>query len=242
MDWGDEFLRRMPLHAITQSLGLGGLRRRFQLEVARFDTAGRERLDRALRLAERLHEADKRANGEPYLGHVLRVAIRIVSADHYRVTDVDVLVAAVLHDSVEDHTEAIASDTTLDAQATAFGVLERHFGPRCSRLVRAVTNPPRVPGVDCHQQYRQHLESSLAEHPWARVIKASDLTDNATGVPYTTPAKARKSAVKYGPFLPVLRRLVMREDTPLAPEVKQHICAQIDLTQTRFAAILAGAK
>src|SRR5690606_10936720 len=98
------------------------------------------------------------------------------------------------------------------------------------------TNPPADPGVDRHAQYYQHLESSLVREPWARVIKASDLTDNATGVPYTTPAKARYSAAKYGPFLPVLRRLVMRTDTPLAPGVKQHICAQLDLTHTRFAA------
>lgn len=221
MVWNDEFIRGMPLHAIRQRLGADGLRQRFVLEAARFDAHAQAQLDRAWRLAERFHHTDQRANGEPYLGHVLRVAIGIASDDHYRVHDVDVLLAALLHDTVEDHATALAGGTPLDPRAAAFGVLRRDFGPRCSRLVRAVTTPPALPGVDRHEQYMRHLEASLAREPWARVLEASDVTDNGTGVPYTTPAKAGHPARKYGPLLPVLRRLVTLPDTPVTAEVKR---------------------
>lgn len=241
MTWNDQSLREMPLHAITQKLGMDGLHRRFEIEISRFDNTERADLSRALRLAERLHRTDQRANGEPYLGHVLRVAIRIASDNHYRVSDVHVLLAAVLHDTVEDHAPELAGGAPLDARGAALTVLDRDFGPRCSRLVHAVSTPPPQPDVDRHKQYLRHLELALAHEPWARVIKASDLTDNGTGVPYTTPEKARYSAGKYGPLLPMLRRAVMLPDTPLAADVKQHICGQIDLTHKRFTAILAGA-
>ena len=55
--------------------------------------------------ATRLH-ADARRVREPYLNHLLRVAIRIIR--YYGITDVDVLTAALLHDAVEDQPEDLA--------------------------------------------------------------------------------------------------------------------------------------
>jgi hypothetical protein len=40
--------------------------------------------------------------------------------------------------------------------------------------------------------------------------------------------------------VPVLRDLLHRPDTPLDPSVKDHIAAQLDLAEQRFAAILAA--
>ena len=77
-----------------------GLRERLAMEVEVFADADRDRITRALDLAARLHASDRRQR-ESYLSHLLRVAIRIVS--HYRVRDPDVVCAALLHDSVEDH-------------------------------------------------------------------------------------------------------------------------------------------
>ena len=50
----------MPLHAITEVYGEQGLRDRFGLELAAFPAADRERLERALELAARLHADDRR--------------------------------------------------------------------------------------------------------------------------------------------------------------------------------------
>ncbi|MFD1319955.1 HD domain-containing protein [Micromonospora sonneratiae] len=225
----------MPLHAITEVYGEDGLRQRFALEIARFDEAEQEKLNRALALADHLHRDDRRVR-EPYLNHLLRVAIRIIC--YYRVYDVDVIVAALLHDAVEDHPEALAGGQPVDATAAALQVLARDFGPRVAGLVRSVTNPQYDPDRDRDEQYREHVAASLDRDPWARVIKASDFTDNGVGVIHATGSKVLRAAAKYRPLVPVLRELVARPDTPLDDEAKQHILEQFELAETRFAAIL----
>lgn len=95
----------MPLHAITTVYGEVGLRERLAIEAGAFADADRDRITRALGLAARLHAGDRRQR-EPYLNHVLRVAIRVIS--HYRVHDADVVCAALLHDAVEDHAAELA--------------------------------------------------------------------------------------------------------------------------------------
>jgi (p)ppGpp synthase/HD superfamily hydrolase len=234
-------LAAMPLHAITSTYGEAGLRDRFAAEIAYWPEADRLRLERALDLAARLHAADRR-DSEPYLNHPLRVAIRIVS--YYRVQDADVICAALLHDAVEDHAAELAGEPA-DAdpragQQAALGVLAAQFGPRVAELVGAVTNPPFAPDRDAHEQYREHVAESLQDRPWARVIKASDFTDNGAGLIHTTGPRLRRLADKYAPLVSVLRELIARPDTPLEPAVKAHILAQIDRAADRFAAVRGG--
>jgi hypothetical protein len=231
-------LAAMPLHAITSTYGEAGLRDRFAAEIASWPEADRLRLDRALDLAARLHAADRR-DREPYLNHLLRVAIRIMS--YYRVHDADVTCAALLHDTVEDHaTELAGSAEGADPRASqraALTALKAEFGPRVAELVGAVTNPPFAPDRDVHEQYREHVAESLRDCPWARVIKASDFTDNGAGLIHTTGPRLYRLADKYAPLVPVLRDLIARPDTPLDAAVKERILAQIDRAAERFAAV-----
>jgi len=235
----------MPLHAITEVYGEQGLRDRFRLELEAFRPGDRAQLERALELATRLHADDRRVR-EPYLNHLLRVAIRIIR--YYGITDVDVLTAALLHDAVEDHPEELAQDELAlcgggtHAQLTDAAVAElaRRFNPRVAELVRSVTNPEYDPDRDRNEQYRMHVEESLERDPWARVIKVSDFTDNGVGVIHTSYEKAHSSARKYRPLVPKLRELVGRPDTPLSVAAKDHILDQLDLAEERFAAILDG--
>ena len=82
------------------------------------------------------------------------------------------------------------------------------------------------------------MAASLEREPWARVIKVSDFTDNGVGVIHTTGPKVTKAATKYRLVLPILRELIAMDDTPLTPQVKEHIAAQFDLAERRFQAIL----
>jgi len=227
-------LGTMPLHAITEVYGEEGLRERFRIEVERFDADARPRLHEALDLAADLHRDDRRTR-EPYLNHLLRVAIRLMH--HYEVRDVDVVVAGVLHDAVEDHADELAPGAA-DPVPAALAVLGDRFGPRFAHLVEAVTNPEYDPARDKHEQYREHVAESLDREPWARVIKLSDFTDNGVGVIHTVGPKMTSAATKYRPLVPVLRELVGRPDTPLSRLVKQHILGQLDLAEERFRAIL----
>lgn len=106
------YLATMPMHAITEIHGEPGLLARFRLEVEAFDEAARARLTEALDLAADLHRDDRRVR-EPYLNHLLRVAIRLMH--HYQVRDVDVIVAGLLHDAVEDHPAELAGAVPADA-------------------------------------------------------------------------------------------------------------------------------
>jgi hypothetical protein len=227
-------LATMPLHAITATYGEEGLRDRFEAEIASFPPADRVRLGRALDLAARLHASDSRQR-EPYLNHLLRVAIRIIA--YYGVRDADVICAALLHDAVEDH----AGDLADGSQEAALAVLADEFGPRVAGLVAAVTNPEWSAGRDRHEQYREHVADSLGRCPWARVIKASDFTDNGVGIIHTTGPMADRLAGKYAPLVPVLRELIGRDDTPLDAAAREHILSQLDLAAERFGAILTAA-
>jgi (p)ppGpp synthase/HD superfamily hydrolase len=233
------YLETLPLHTITAVYGEAGLRDRFARETLRFRDPDWRRLGTALALAGDLHRQDRRVS-EPTVNHLLRVALRVMC--HYRVDDVDVMVAALLHDSVEDHAADLAGedgDTAAQREA-AFGVLAGEFGPRVADLVRAVTNPLYDRTGDVHAQYRAHVAESLDRHPAARIIKVSDFTDNGAGLMHTTGPKVRKLARKYSPLVPELKELVGRPDTPLSEPVKQHIARQLDRAEERFAAILQG--
>jgi hypothetical protein len=233
MDTGERRLvATMPLHAITSTYGEEGLRARFAVELEAWPAPDQARLNRALDLAGRLHAADQR-DREPYVNHLLRVAIRIMS--HYGVRDADVVCAALLHDAVEDHAAGLAPDGT---QRSALAALAAEFGPRVAGLVGAVTNPEYAAGRDPHEQYREHVADSLRRDPWARVIKASDFTDNGVGLIHTTGPRLRTLAAKYAPLVPVLQELIARPDTPLGDPARQHILAQLARAADRFAAIL----
>ena len=225
----------MPLHAITSTYGEAGLRDRFAAEIASWPGADRQRMEQALDLASRLHAADRR-DREPYVNHLLRVAIRIMS--YYRVRDADVICAALLHDAVEDHPAELAGPAAgRDDQQAALEALAGEFGPRVAELVGAVTNPPFAPDRDQHAQYREHVAESLRDCPWARVIKASDFTDNGVGLIHSTGPRLGRLAAKYAPLVPVLRDLIARPDTPLDAAAKAHILAQVDRAADRFAAL-----
>jgi hypothetical protein len=233
MDTGPRrLLATMPLHAITATYGEPGLRERFAAEIAGFGDADRHRLEDALDLASRLHRGDRRQN-EPYINHPLRVAIRIMS--HYGIRDPDVIAAALLHDAVEDHAAELAPDGRTES---ALAALAERFGPRVAELVAAVTNPEWDPGRDRHVQYREHVAASLDASPWARVIKASDFTDNGAGLLYTTGPRVPDLADKYAQLVPVLRELISRPDTPLDRRARQRVLEQLDRAEERFAAIL----
>lgn len=235
MDPGERrLLATMPLHAITALHSEAGLRERFAIEIEAFPGPARDRIERALHLASRVHAGDRRQR-EPYVNHLLRVATRIIS--HYGVRDPDLVCAALLHDAVEDHAGDLAPG---GGQQEALAVLAAEFGDGVAGLVAAVTNPEPEPGRDRNEQYREHVAASLAASPWARVIKASDFTDNGVGLIHTTGPRLEKLASKYAPLVPVLRELIARADTPLSGEVKRQIMGQLDRAQQRFAVIAAA--
>jgi hypothetical protein len=143
--------------------------------------------------------------------------------------------AALLHDTVEDHAAELAPEGT---PVAALDALDGRFGPQVAGLVAAVTNPDYEPGRDKNEQYREHVTASLDASPWARIIKASDFTDNGVGLIHTTGPRVPHLASKYAPLVPVLQEMISRPDTPLAEPSRRRILDQLDRAQARFDAIL----
>lgn len=112
----------------------------------------------ALAFAARKHRDQRRkdARSSPYINHPIGVAH--VLATEGGVMELNVLVAAVLHDTVED-TE------------TTFGELEEHFGPTVAALVREVTDDKSLPK---DERKRLQVVHAAAASNGAKLIKLAD--------------------------------------------------------------------
>lgn len=112
---------------------------------------------------------------EPYVNHVIEVAHLVVTATGG--TDIELAMAAVLHDTVEDTT-------------TTFADLERDFGQRVADLVREVTDDKTL---DKTERKRLQIQHAAHASTGAKIIKLADKTANlhalAVSPPVTWPAE-----------------------------------------------------
>jgi guanosine-3',5'-bis(diphosphate) 3'-pyrophosphohydrolase len=120
-------------------------------------------LSRAVDFATAHHGDQRRKNGAPYLEHLLE-AVQIL-VEGAGVTVRDVLVAAVLHDVVED------TPCTLPE-------LSASFGPRVAELVGWVTIPGPGPGEDPATVKMNYLRRLSAAPPDAVLVKLADRASN----------------------------------------------------------------
>lgn len=109
-----------------------------------YTNADRELVQRAYRLAERAHDGQKRASGEPYINHCLAVAA-ILAGLHM---PADVVAAGLLHDTVED-----TPVTLID--------LRRDFGDTIARLVDGVTKLTQLPRVS-RGEHQEELKNKVS--------------------------------------------------------------------------------
>ena len=117
---------------------------------------------RALDFAARKHVHQRRKGelAEPYVNHLSDVARLLAEATEG--TDIAVVIAGLLHDTIED------TDTT-------FAELAKEFGPEVAALVGEVTDDKALPKAE-----RKRLQVETAPHksPRARMIKLADKTSN----------------------------------------------------------------
>jgi guanosine-3',5'-bis(diphosphate) 3'-pyrophosphohydrolase len=121
---------------------------------------------RALAFAARKHTTQRRKDAEqsPYINHPIAVAAALAEAGG--VTDERLLVAAILHDTVED-TE------------TSFAELEEAFGSDVAGLVREVTDDKSLPKAERKARQVEHAAHAT---PRAKQLKIADKICNITDV------------------------------------------------------------
>lgn len=102
----------------------------------------------------------KGAASEPYINHLTEVAALVAEASGG--SDIELIVAAALHDTVED------TQTTFDELAAA-------FSPRVADLVAEVTDDKALPKLE---RKRLQIEHAAHTSPAAKLIKLADKTAN----------------------------------------------------------------
>ena len=125
----------------------------------------------ALGFAAKKHRDHRRKDSDasPYINHPIAVAE--VLARVGGVTDLVVLQAAVLHDTIED-------------TATTEAELVERFGVAVAQLVAEVTDDKKLPKTD---RKRLQVEHASTLSPGAKLIKLGDKICNVRDVTHTPP-------------------------------------------------------
>lgn len=130
------------------------------------DQQSLQTLLRALSFAADKHRTQRRKDKDasPYINHPIALADVLVQVGG--VTDVEVLAAALLHDTIED------TETSREE-------LERYFGPAIASAVAEVTDDKSLP-----KEERKRLQVEHAPHlsPAARLVKLADKICNLSDV------------------------------------------------------------
>ncbi|MBR7146766.1 MAG: bifunctional (p)ppGpp synthetase/guanosine-3',5'-bis(diphosphate) 3'-pyrophosphohydrolase, partial [Oscillospiraceae bacterium] len=156
-------------------------------------------IDAAYHYAAACHATQKRKDGTPFVTHPLCVA-QIV-AEELRL-DTESIVAAILHDVIED-TEVEYDDVA------------RIFSPTVAELVEGVSKLTRVHYTSKEEEQMENLRKMLmamAKDIRVILIKIADRTHNMRTMEYQSPEKQRqKSLETMEIYAPIAHRLGMQK-------------------------------
>jgi len=202
----------------------------------KFESEDREKIFNALDLMLFLHCDQKdRIDGNPYVIHPLEVADDLVNK--YEIDDADLVIGALLHDSVEDQAHKLLSMDSVDEdlekldeeelQKLAIAKIDDIYGERVAKMIKGLTNPDfnqmmkeeKRKGIKTGRKrifYKKHV-SEIIENPDVFVIKLSDFIRNAGNIPKGK-KKEEHLIKRYGPvikeiFIPAFEE--MSEEHPL---------------------------
>lgn len=137
-------------------------------------------LIRCVDFCARKHKNQKRkdSEGTPYINHPVGVAH--ILTEEGGVTDPDVIMAALLHDTVED------TETTLEE-------IENIFGEKIRNIVDEVTDDKNLPKMIRKQLQIEHAPGSSHE---AKLVKLADKLYNLRDLQRETPVGWDEKRVK----------------------------------------------
>ena len=145
-------------------------------------SASVERLREAYLYASEAHAGQKRKTGEPFVIHPLEVAG--ITADMG--LDVDSIIAALLHDCIED-------------TGVSFEEIKARFGAPVAELVDGVTKLTRMPYTSKEEEQMENLRKmflAMARDIRVILIKIADRLHNMRTINYQSEAKQREKALE----------------------------------------------
>ena len=156
------------------------------------------RIRSAYEMARAAHEGQKRKDGSPYVTHC--VAAADISVDLG--LDEDSIIAALLHDVIEDTTLTHAD-------------IAHEFGPAVADIVEGVTKLTRMQYATKEEEQMENLRKMLmamAKDIRVILIKIADRLHNMRTMAYQSPEKQRtKSLETMEIYAPIAHRLGMQQ-------------------------------
>lgn len=195
------------------------------------DYETRAQISASFNLADYLHRDRFRSPG-PYIEHPLRNANRIVT--YFGIRDPEIVQAALLHDTVEDHAREMAElarievETEEEAREVALAFIADLFGERVRDIVSGVTTPLYDGPKDGKNEfYRAHVKEAIKDQD-VFIVKLADFFDNAVGLHHTENDElVRRLSHKYEPLYDVFRERLENPDLPFDDETRGYIDAKL---------------
>ena len=155
-------------------------------------------VNKAYQFADAKHKKQLRKSGEPYIIHPLAVAEIVVEIG----LDTDAILAALLHDCLED------TDASYDE-------IVKLFGPTVAELVEGVTKLTRVNFSTTEEQQMENLRKmfmAMSKDIRVILIKISDRLHNMRTLEYQSgPKQVSKSTETMEIYAPLAHRLGMQK-------------------------------
>lgn len=174
--------------------GFNDLLKIIKLNDAQYDVA---KIEKAFNLAENAHKGQLRKSGDPYITHPVAVATILADLG----MDTDSLVAALLHDVVED--TQISLDT-----------VKKEFGDNIALLVDGVTKLGKIPLSSREEQQAENIRKMLmamAQDVRVIIIKLADRLHNLRTLSFMPDQKRRDKALEtMEVYAPIAHRLGIR--------------------------------
>ena len=219
----------------------------------KYDEEERKRIFSAMDLMTKLHlPQDSRPDNTAYISHPLNVASYLVKNMNEK--DADIVVAALLHDSVEDQGEQLAKMYAIRTRRThhlsekdaALAEIEAEFGSRPRNIVAKVTNPDfdaevreemESEGLEVDENssefksrkvrhYQNHFLEITGDKD-AFLAKFSDFKDNALTIDKVKNAKKQEKYIgKYGPLIPAVLDKLKDDSLNLTLEEREKMIAR----------------
>jgi (p)ppGpp synthase/HD superfamily hydrolase len=114
-----------------------------------------------------VHQRRKGSAQEPYINHLIEVASLVAQATHGR--DPDLVVAALLHDAVED-------------QEVPSELIAREFGSNVAEIVAEVTDDKTVEKAE---RKRKQVATAHKKSDQAKMLKLADKTSNLRAIAFS---------------------------------------------------------
>lgn len=138
-------------------------------------------IKKALAFAEKAHQKQFRASGEPYITHPFNTALILAEFQ----ADAETIAAGLLHDTVED-TEITLTD------------IEREFGKQIAFMVEGVTKLGQLKyrGVKRHTESLRKLFVAMSEDIRVIMIRLADRLHNVRTLNFLPPDKQKRIAIE----------------------------------------------